>query len=89
MSISEHVHDLPSDDELAQLVGAATPHFALQIRERLAALVRALPESDDRVVGLTTAMARLEALAVGGEAGGDDVPDLPARTSLAVGAGRR
>jgi hypothetical protein len=30
VSVHEHVHDLPTEDELAQLVGAATPHFAFQ-----------------------------------------------------------
>ena len=88
MSVSEHVHDLPTDDELAQLIGAATPHFALQIRERLAALVAVLPPGDQRRVGLEAAMNDLSALATGGEAGGDESPDLPTRSSLVIGSDR-
>jgi hypothetical protein len=88
VSVSEHVHDLPTDDELAQLIGAATPHFALQIRERVASFAAALGPTDARQDGLQAAMARLDALATGGEAGGEDDPDLPARSSLAVGVDR-
>ena len=39
MTIMEHDYGIPSEDELARLVGAATPHFALQIRDRVVAYV--------------------------------------------------
>ena len=44
----EHVHDLPTEDELAQLVGAATPHFAFQAAERIAKLAASLPPDHTR-----------------------------------------
>ncbi|HKO75148.1 MAG TPA: hypothetical protein VJU01_07525 [Gaiellaceae bacterium] len=34
----------PTNDDIDALVGAATPHFAMQIRARVRALVRDLPE---------------------------------------------
>ena len=34
----------PTRDDVDELVGPATPHFALQIRARVRALVRELPE---------------------------------------------
>ena len=37
----------PTRDDVDALVGAATPHFALQIRARVRELVARLPESSD------------------------------------------
>jgi hypothetical protein len=34
----------PTKDEIDALVGPATPHFAFQLRARVRALVRELPE---------------------------------------------
>lgn len=84
VSASQHVHALPDDAEVARLVGAATPHFALQIRDRLGALIASLPEGHERRPFLVEQIARLDALAVDGEAGGDPMPDLPGRASLTV-----
>jgi hypothetical protein len=36
-------HEVTVDD-IRQLTGASTPHFALQIRNRIARLIRRLPE---------------------------------------------
>ena len=36
-------HEVTIDD-VRQLMGASTPHFALQIRNRIARLIRGLPE---------------------------------------------
>ena len=36
----------PTVDDVRQLMGASTPHFALQIRNRIAALVERLPADD-------------------------------------------
>jgi hypothetical protein len=36
----------PTKDDIDALVGAATPHFAFQLRARVRALVRELPEDD-------------------------------------------
>ena len=69
-----------------QMVGAATPHFALQIRDRVAALAHSLPPDHPRQAELTAHIARLEALALGGEAGQSGQAELPARPSLAIPA---
>ncbi|HSK15946.1 MAG TPA: hypothetical protein VK915_07220 [Gaiellaceae bacterium] len=36
----------PTIDDVDELVGPATPHFAMQIRARVRALLRALPEDN-------------------------------------------
>lgn len=60
MSVLNHIYDVPSEDELAQLVGAATPHFALQIRNRVAGYVERLPKDHPRQAELAAHMERLE-----------------------------
>ncbi|MEA2146114.1 MAG: hypothetical protein QOG59_1701, partial [Solirubrobacteraceae bacterium] len=57
MSQAEHPDRLRPDrqvtvDDVRQLMGASTPHFALQLRERIRALIRTLPpEHPARVEG--------------------------------------
>jgi hypothetical protein len=82
VTVAEHVYDIPSDDELAQLVGAATPHFALQIRDRVAKLAAALPADHPRRASLLAHVTHLEALAFRGEAGEGVPRDLPPLPSL-------
>lgn len=54
-------------DDVRQLMGASTPHFALQIRGRIARLIRSLPaDHPARVLG-EQEIARLNALGVTGE----------------------
>lgn len=84
MTVREHVYPLADDAELAQMVGAATPHFALQIRDRVAALAAALPADHPRQPALREHIARLEALAVGGESGVAGQAELPGRPPLAL-----
>lgn len=84
MSAKEHTYPVPSGAELAQMVGAATPHFALQVRDRVVALARSLPADDPRQAELTAHIAHLEALAVGGEAGEAGQAELPPRPSLVI-----
>jgi hypothetical protein len=36
----------PTNDDIDALVGPATPHFAFQLRARVRALIRDLPEDD-------------------------------------------
>ncbi len=84
VTVLEHIYPIPDEAELAQMVGAATPHFALQIRDRVAALAQALPQDHPRRAELTTHIARLESLALGGEAGRDGQAELPARSSLTI-----
>jgi hypothetical protein len=82
VSVHERVYDLPTEDELAQLVGAATPHFAFQARERLAQLAAALPPDHPRQPELKAHLDYLDRLGYEGETAGVERPDLPPRESL-------
>jgi len=84
MTILELDYGIPSEDELARLMGAATPHFALQIRDRVRAYADALPEEHPRRIMLAAQVTRLEALAVDGERGPAGDIDLPPCRSLDV-----
>jgi hypothetical protein len=64
-----------SVDDVRQLMGASTPHFALQLRNRIARLIRDLPEGDPaRRLGMLE-IARLERLAFTGEVRGEQGQD--------------
>ena len=86
MTVLEHNYPIPDEQDLAQMVGAATPHFSLQIRDRVAAFAASLPADHPRQAELSAHIARLEALAYGGEAGSAGQAELPARPSLALDA---
>lgn len=62
-------------DDVRQLMGGSTPHFALQLRNRIRRLVASL-EADDpaRIMG-EREIARLERIAVTGEVRGEDAQD--------------
>jgi hypothetical protein len=57
-------------DDIRELVGPATPHFALQIRDRVARLVEGLEGTDPARLEGERAIARLERLAGEGQASG-------------------
>ena len=82
MSVVEHQYPIPSEDELLQAVGAATPHFALQIRDRVAQYAASLPPDHPRQPELAAHIENLERLAIMGEHGDEHPPDLPERPSL-------
>jgi hypothetical protein len=86
VSVHEHVYDLPTADELAQLVGAATPHFAFQAAERIAQLAASLPPEHPRQPELAAYLERLDRLGYEGETAGEAVFDLPPRESLSAPA---
>jgi hypothetical protein len=57
-------------EDVRQLMGASTPHFSLQLRERIAALIEGLaPEHPARIEG-EREIARLQALGLTGEVRG-------------------
>jgi hypothetical protein len=69
----------PTVEDVRQLMGASTPHFALQIRNRIKALVAGLPADDPaRVLG-EREIARLNELAHDGEERSEllDLPKMP------------
>jgi hypothetical protein len=58
-------------DDVRQLMGSSTPHFALQLRARIQRLIAGLPPGDPaRQLG-EQEIARLEALAFTGEVRGE------------------
>jgi hypothetical protein len=62
-------------DDVRQLMGSSTPHFALQIRTRIQRLIDGLPEDDPaRRLG-EQEIARLERLAYDGEFRGEGLQD--------------
>ena len=53
----------PTVDDIRALAGPSTPHFALQIRNRIAALVERLPPGDEARIEGERQIARLTELA--------------------------
>ncbi|MFZ1996819.1 MAG: hypothetical protein WAU75_22080 [Solirubrobacteraceae bacterium] len=75
MSQAEHPDRLNADHEttiedVRQLMGASTPHFALQLRERIRSLIRGLPEDHPARVEGEREIARLDTIAFVGETRG-------------------
>jgi len=72
MSQAEHPSRLHADhqvtlDDVRQLMGASTPHFALQLRNRIAKLIRDLPAGHPARIEGEREVARLKALGLEGE----------------------
>lgn len=88
MSQAEHPDRVKPDhevtiDDVRQLVGASTPHFAQQLRERIRALIRGLPEDHPARVEGEREIARLNRLAYVGEVRGQRAePGLNPLSSL-------
>jgi hypothetical protein len=57
----------PTVEDVRQLMGASTPHFALQIRNRIRRLISDLPADDPARVEGEREMRRLDAIALGSE----------------------
>ena len=75
MSEAEHPDRLRPDrevtvDDVRQLMGASTPHFALQLRERIRRLIRDLPAGHPARREGEREIARLDELAFAGEVRG-------------------
>ena len=64
-----------SVEDVRELMGASTPHFALQLRARIARLIRDLdPDDPARILG-EREIRRLEEIAVHGEIRGGGLQD--------------
>jgi hypothetical protein len=75
MSQAEHPDRLRADHEVTlndvrQLMGASTPHFALQLRNRIAKLIRGLPRDHPARIEGEREIARLTELGLEGEVRG-------------------
>lgn len=57
-------------DDVRQLMGASTPHFALQLRARIRALIKGLPADHLARIEGEREIARLDRLAYAGEVRG-------------------
>jgi hypothetical protein len=78
-------HEVTVED-IRQLMGASTPHFALQLRQRIRKLIKGLPEGHPARVEGEREIARLDKIAFAGEVRGhgpdsglDPLPSLEAR----------
>ena len=83
MSQEEHPDRLKPDhhvtiEDVRQLMGASTPHFALQLRNRISALIEELPPEHPARVEGEREIARLNRIAFVGEVRGH-----PAESGLA------
>ncbi|HEX5851588.1 MAG TPA: hypothetical protein VFY36_00710 [Solirubrobacteraceae bacterium] len=58
-------------EDVRQLMGASTPHFALQLRNRIAKLIAELPADHPARVEGEREIARLQQLGVNGETRGE------------------
>jgi hypothetical protein len=60
-----------SVEDVRELMGASTPHFALQLRNRIARVIAGLPDGDPARVEGEREIARLDRLGVEGETRGE------------------
>lgn len=90
MSEAEHpdrarAHREVSVEDIRQLMGASTPHFALQLRNRIAKLIEGLPTDHPARIEGEREIARLETLGLTGETRGHDGAEgFPPLPSLSV-----
>jgi hypothetical protein len=87
VSEAEHPDRLRPDrpvtvEDVRQLMGASTPHFALQLRNRIAKLIAQLPRDHPARIEGEREIARLERLGLTGETRGGDEEELPPLPSL-------
>ena len=75
----------PSLEDVRQLMGASTPHFALQLRNRIRSLISGLPEGHPVRVEGEREIARLDDVAEGSERRGAQGHEEPAMPSLRAG----
>jgi len=91
MSQAEHPDRLKPDhdvtiEDVRQLMGASTPHFALQLRNRIRALIQELPADHPARIEGEREIARLNRIAFVGEVRGHPAePGLdPLRSVTAI-----
>ena len=70
----------PTVEDVRQLMGASTPHFSLQIRNRIRNLIKDLPAGDPARIEGEREIARLERIAFEGEHRGH--PGAPGEREL-------
>ena len=78
----DRLHREPTVEDVRQLMGASTPHFALQIRNRIRHLIEGLPEGHPARVEGEREIVRLDRIAIGAEHRGQSVEGEPGMPSL-------
>ena len=63
----DRLHREPTLDDVRQLMGASTPHFALQLRNRIRTLIDGLPPGHPARVEGELEIERLDQIALGSE----------------------
>ena len=64
---SDRLHREPTLEDVRELMGASTPHFAPQLRNRIHTLIRDLPPEHPARVEGEREIARLDQIALGSE----------------------
>ena len=72
----------PTVEDVHQLMGASTPHFALHLRERIRTLIAGLPADHPARIEGEREIARLDEVALGAERRGAEGMDEPGMPSL-------
>ena len=72
----------PTVEDIRQLSGASTPHFALQLRNRIQTVIDGLPSDHPARVEGETEIARLDSIAEGAEKRGPKQGDERGLPSL-------
>jgi hypothetical protein len=64
---SDRLQREPTLDDVRQLMGASTPHFALQLRNRIRTLIAGLPADHPARIEGEREIERLDQIALGSE----------------------
>jgi hypothetical protein len=64
---ADRLHREPTVDDVRQLMGASTPHFALHLRNRIRTLIEGLPADHPARVEGEREIGRLDEIALGSE----------------------
>jgi hypothetical protein len=72
----------PTVEDVRQLMGASTPHFAMHLRNRIRTLISGLPAEHPARREGEREIRRLNEIALGGERRGKEGMDEPAMPSL-------
>ena len=75
----------PTVDDVRQLMGASTPHFAMHLRARIRTLIGGLPPDHPARVEGEREIARLDQVALGAERRGEEGGQEPSMPSLRDG----
>lgn len=87
--LPERAEREPTVEDVRELMGPSTPHFALQIRNRIRKLIAGLPAGHPARVEGEREIARLDAIAVEGEHRGQAVEGEVELPSIRRPAGRQ